>query len=101
MNAHSERYSPSGFCLCDAFRCDNLLRWVYNTGVSTNKKYMNIRIQGPRLPLTSAIEEYVLNMNDKELNTLEKTINTISSSCTIERMRNKFSYKRKSNGQSV
>ena len=80
MNAHSERYSPSGFCLCDAFRCDNLLRWVYNTGVSTNKKYMNIRIQGPRLPLTPAIEEYVL----KRITPLEKLVNDPAVVCEVD-----------------
>lgn len=41
---------------------------------------MNIRIQGPRLPLTPAIEEYVL----KRIAPLEKLVNDPSAVCEIE-----------------
>lgn len=41
---------------------------------------MNIRIQGPRLPLTPAIEEYVL----KRIAPLEKLVNNPAIVCEVE-----------------
>lgn len=53
---------------------------MYNEGIFTNNKYMNIRIHAPQLPLTSAIEEYVL----KRVTPLQKLVSDQNVVCEIE-----------------